>query len=283
MAEIQKIQGNMKLRIGDKVIELIGLTPDDITNINAAIAVINGLSVAATTGAAADISITDAAGKFTAENVEAALAELADLVGTGTAGKTVYLQDESAGQSDYAKVYKLYQGADASDMTKNTLVGTINIPKDKVVQSGKVVTVASNQDSDGDTTSGLVDGKYVKLILQNVTDPLYINVHDLVDVYTANSQTAEVTVAIDANNNITATIGEVAASKIVYKEADAQAGTAKETVAQALTRVDSALNTLGINEVAVVNNFTADNSMPDGKVEFMANAGNINSVTYTGA
>ena len=280
---IDKIQGNLKLRIGDKVVELIGLTSADITNINAAISAINGLSVVATTGAAADVSVADAAGKFEGTNVEAVLAELADLVGDGTDSSKVHLVDESAGQTAYAKVYKLYQGADDSDMTKNTEIGTINIPLDKVVQSGKVVTIDSNADSDGDTTSGLADGQYIKLVLQNVTNPLYINVHDLVDVYTANSQGAEVVVAIDANNNITASIGEVSATKIVYAEADAQAGTSKETVKQALDRVGTALEDLGITEVKVVTTFTADDQMTDGTMEFAPNSGNINSVTYTGS
>lgn len=280
---IDKLHGNLKLRIGDKVVELIGLTSTDITNINAAISAINNMAVVATSGAAADVTIADAGDKFNANNVEAALAELADLVGDGTNSAKVHLVDASAGQSDYAKVYELYQGADASDMTKNTKIGTINIPLDKVLQSGKVVTITSNQDSDGDATSGLVDGKYVKLVLQNVANPLYINVHDLVDVYTTNNQTAEVTVSVDANNNITATIGEVSATKVVYTEADAQAGTSKETVKQALDRVGTALSDLGITEVKVVNTFTADDQMTDGTMEFAPNAGNINSVTYTGS
>lgn len=280
---IDKIQGNLKVRIGDKVVELIGLTSGDITNINAAISAINNLSVLATTGVAADVSVADAAGKFEGTTVEAVLAELADLVGDGTDAAKVHLVDESAGQSAYAKVYKLYQGVDDSDMSNNTEIGTINIPLDKVVQSGKVVTITSNADSDGDTTSGLADGQYIKLVLQNVAAPLYINVHDLVDVYTANSQTAEVTVAIDANNNITATIGEVSATKVVYIEADAQAGTSKETVKQALDRLGTALDDLGITEVSVVNTFTADDQMTDGAVEFCENTGNISAVTYTGS
>lgn len=278
---IAKIQGNLKLRIGDKVVELIGLTSADITNINSAISAINGLSVVATTGAAADVTVADAGGKFTATDVEGVLAELADLVGDGTDASKIHLADESAGQSAYAKVYKLYQGADDADMSNNTLIGTINIPLDKVVQSGKIVTITSKQDSEGDVAD-YADGKYIKLVLQNEATPLYINVLDLVDVYTADNQTAEVTVAI-SNNNITATIGEVAASKIVFKEADADGGVAKETVAQALERVGTALVDLGINEVKVVDSFTADDQMVDGTMEFAPNAGNINSVTYTGS
>ena len=168
---IDKIQGNLKVRIGDKVVELIGLTSGDITNINAAISAINNLDVLATTGAAADVSVADVAGNFEGTDVEAVLAELASLVGDGTDASKVHLADESSGQSEYAKVYKLYQGSDDSDNTNNTLIGTINIPKDKVVQSGKIVTVTSNVDSDNDSVT-TADGTYIKLVLQNVTDPL---------------------------------------------------------------------------------------------------------------
>lgn len=288
---IEKISGNLKLRIGDKVVELVGLTASDITNINAAIAKINGLSVAATSAAAADITITDTADKFTATNVEAALAELADLVGDGTDASKVHLADESAGQTDYAKVYKIYQGADDSDNTNNTLVGTINIPKDKVVQAGKLVTVTSNQDSDGDSVTA-ADGTYIKLTLQNVADPLYINVADLIDVYTATNQGTEVIVDI-TGNNVTASIGKISGSKIVYREAVAAQGTegdpgyvpavAEQTVNAKLTELDTALSTLGITNVAVVQTFTADSAMADGDVEFCENTGNISAVTYTGS
>ena len=288
---IDKIQGNLKVRIGDKVVELIGLTSGDITNINAAISAINGMEVVATTGAAADVSVADTAGKFEGATVEAVLAELADLVGDGTDAAKVHLADESAGQSDYAKVYKIYQGADDSDNTNNTLIGTINIPKDKVVQSGKIVTVTSNLDSDNDAVT-TADGTYIKLVLQNVTDPLYINVANLVDVYTANNQGTEVVLTI-ANNNITAAVGKVSGSKIIFQEAVAAQGTegdpdyvpavAEQSVNAKLTELSTSLSNLGITNVSVVNTFTADNSMVDGHMEFCENTGNISAVTYTGS
>ena len=134
----------------------------------------------------------------------------------GDAGsKTVYLKDESAGQSDYAKIYRLYQGSDAVDMGNNTLVGSVNIPLDRVVQDGHIVTVSGGVDSDGDTVpAGISDGTYIKLTFQNVPQAVYINVHDLVDVYTGGS-TSEITVSIDANNEITATIVAINGSKLV--------------------------------------------------------------------
>ena len=131
----------------------------------------------------------------------------------GDAGsKTVYLQDESAGQSDWAKVYKLYQGSDPSDMTKDTLVGTINIPKDLFVKSASIQTVTT---ADVPYPGAKVGDKYIDVEIQNQTDHLYIPVNDLVDVYTGGT-TAEITVSIDANNVITATInnGSVAKAKL---------------------------------------------------------------------
>lgn len=128
------------------------------------------------------------------------LATKGDVRNAGQAGN-VHLADESSGQSDYAKVYKIYQGADAADMTKNTLVGTINIPKDLVVKSGAVreVTVA-----DTPYPGAAIGDKYIDLEIQNQTEHLYIPAKDLVDIYTGGA-TATVSVTVE-NNQITATI-----------------------------------------------------------------------------
>lgn len=203
------------------------------------------LADVAATGAAGDVAYDNSTSGLTATDVQAALDEVAQASAGGVESKTVYLQDESAGQTDYAKVYKLYQGADASDMTQDVLVGTINIPKDKVVQDGHLVTVEDGVDSDGDTVpAGTADGTYVKLTLQNVAQPIYINVSDLIDAYTGGT-TAEATVAISNTNEITVTINTIDGSKIVYKaETSAGAGDG-ETVKAALTRLDGAASTTG--------------------------------------
>lgn len=119
------------------------------------------------------------------------------------ASKTVYLTDESAGQQDYAKVYRIYQGSDSSTMGNNTLVGTINIPKDLVVQSGSVKTVET---ADVPYAGAVVGDKYIELVIQNQVQPLYIPAKDLVDIYTAQQNAAQVQVVIDGNNVISATI-----------------------------------------------------------------------------
>lgn len=75
----------------------------------------------------------------------------------------------------------------------NTTVGTINIPKFLVVKSGAVVTGTWNGTSFAEdaTQPGNGAGKAIKLVLNDSGDDdssddvLYINVADLVDVYTA--------------------------------------------------------------------------------------------------
>lgn len=210
------------------------------------------LAKVATTGSSADVTYDNTTSGLTATDVKAAIDEVAAASAGGVESKTVYLQDESAGQSDYAKVYKLYQGANAPSAQTDpaALIGTINIPKDLVVQSGSVVQVFYNGDDhllhegsvagpdvtnyivpEGGTPSAQYEGKYIKLIIQNQTAPLFIAVKDLVDVYTGGT-TTEATVAISATNEITVTINSIAASKITH----------------GATTVEAALNTIEGND-----------------------------------
>ena len=97
---------------------------------------------------------------------------------------------KDATSGDYAAVYHL---------TKNGInVGAaINIPKDMVVQSGEVVT----------NPEGQAAGTYIKLILQNVTKPLYINVGSLIEYVTSGSIAGDmVVVAVSDDHKVTAAI-----------------------------------------------------------------------------
>ena len=109
------------------------------------------------------------------------------------------VKDKNSG--DYAAVYHLTKGG------INT--GTaINIPKDMVVQSGSVVTDPEGQPA----------GTYIKLVLQNVADPLYINVGSLIEYVTSGSQAGDmVVVAVSDDHKVTATItdGTVTKAKLV--------------------------------------------------------------------
>lgn len=91
---------------------------------------------------------------------------------------------------DYAAIYHL-----TKDGTNTG--AAINIPKDLFVKSGEVV----------DNPTGQPAGKYIKLTLQNQTEPIYINVADLVDAYTPGngitiSATNEVSVKVVAANGL---------------------------------------------------------------------------------
>lgn len=102
-----------------------------------------------------------------------------DLTATGNAAKLTLTEDST--NPDYAKVYTLTQGENA--------VGTINIPKDMVVSSGKVVVDPAGQEP----------GTYIELTLANAkADKLYINAGSLVDNYTAAKNAAQIQLAINA-------------------------------------------------------------------------------------
>lgn len=91
---------------------------------------------------------------------------------------------------DYAAIYHLTKdGVNAG--------AAINIPKDLFVKSGEIV----------DNPAGQPAGKYIKLTLQNQDEPIYINVADLVDAYTAGngitiSTTNEISAKVVAENGL---------------------------------------------------------------------------------
>lgn len=121
------------------------------------------------------------------------VAKLQSEIETLETSSKVTLTDNGS-TSSYAKTYTISQGGSS--------IGTINIPKDLVVTSGSVVK---------NPTSSLT-GTYIKLVVANQTDPLYINVADLCDVYTGGS-TATVQVSVSSTNQITASIVSGSISK----------------------------------------------------------------------
>ena len=222
------------------------------------------LEEVAYTGAAADVSVADTAGKLEATTVEGALAELAD----AAADQAVYMTDNtSTSGTDYAAIYKIYQGTgSAASPVAGELVGTINIPKDQFVDEAALVDIvydsATGKLMDGDvdvteiikgeggTATAADAGKYVKLVFAVTTgsaakSTIYISVKDLAHVYTG-GDTTEISVSVDTSTDvITASIIDVAASKITYIAADVSQGIARESVGAALTRIDGDAQTTG--------------------------------------
>lgn len=103
----------------------------------------------------------------------------------------VYSVTKDTAPGAYSAVYHLTRDGE--------IVGeAINIPKDMVVEDGKVV----------ENPEGQPEGTYIKLFLQNVTDPLYINVSDLIEYVTSGSTANDqIIVDVSADHKVTATIG----------------------------------------------------------------------------
>lgn len=148
---------------------------------------------------AGDASVT-VAGTATAPTIAAKVSQDADnaleLAADGLKvvipAAAEYSISKDTDSGDYAAVYHL---------TKNGAnVGTaINIPKDMVVQSGSVV----------ENPDGQPAGTYIELVLQNVADPLYINVGSLIEYVTSGSQAGDmIVVAVSDDHKVTATISD---------------------------------------------------------------------------
>lgn len=130
-----------------------------------------------------------------------AINEVRNAVSAGGTAAAITMEEKTSDLGEgVLKAYVLKQG--------DNTVGTINIPKDMVVQSGEVVTNPEGQDA----------GTYIKLTLANATnDVIYVNVGTLVDIYKAKASAAQVQIAIDsATREISATIvaGSVTATEL---------------------------------------------------------------------
>lgn len=116
-----------------------------------------------------------------------AINEVLQSVEAGGTGSVVTMTTDTT-TDGYLKTYTFKQG--------NTEIGKVDIPKDLVIQSGEIVV-----DPDGQTA-----GTYLKLTIANQTNPVFVNVKDLVDAYTAQASAAQVQLAISDTNEISATI-----------------------------------------------------------------------------
>lgn len=148
----------------------------------------------------------------------------------------VYDIVKDADSGDYAAIYHL-----TKDGTNTG--AAINIPKDLFVKEGKVV----------DNPTGQPAGKYIELTLQNQTNPIYINVADLVDAYTPGngitiSATNEVSAKVVAANGLS-----VGASGIAMELASGTTNGAMSS--DQFTKLD------GIDEGATANTITLNGTV----------------------
>lgn len=82
-------------------------------------------------------------------------------------------------------------------MQGGTVIGVIDIPKDLVVTSGSVIKNPEGQEA----------GTYIKLVIANQIEPLFINVGTLVDIYKAQQNATQIQLSINSSTReISATI-----------------------------------------------------------------------------
>ena len=148
--------------------------------------------------------------------VVGAINEIKDAVDAATTAGAVTMEETVS--ADYAKVYTLKQGG-------NT-IGTVNIPKDMVVSSGKVVVNPDGQPA----------GTYIEITLANATnDKIYVNVGTLVDIYTAKQNAAQIQLSINASTREIS--GTVVAGSITATELAANAVTTVKIADGNVTKV----------------------------------------------
>ena len=154
--------------------------------------------------AAVDYTVTlvdDAAaeGELTKQTIKQGKAGSEATIGTIVV-PNLKMEVKAAPNNGYLKTYQFTYGTGSAF--------EIDIPKDLVVESGEVIVVA-----DDSPVSGLTNGTYLKLVIANQTEPVYINVADLCDVYTGKTATDGVSVAISASNEISAALAGKAVSE----------------------------------------------------------------------
>ena len=187
---------NWKVQGGDTQAE-VGNLADKVTKLEtantenkAAIAAVKATADKAVVAngpitAATDFSVVkyDAKGLVTEGKVLTA-AEVPGLSALTEKVNNIGVAVKETANADYLKSYT-FTGPDGTPVD-------IDIPKDLVVTKGKVV-------KEGKDT-------FIQLTIANQDEPVKINVKDLVDVYTAQANAAQVQLAISGTNEISATI-----------------------------------------------------------------------------
>jgi len=136
---------------------------------------------------------------------------------------------ESTPDTGYFATYQLYGAVGGGTPTPITGSTKINIPKDYLVKSGTVDTVTAADKAPGgkfeNDSNFQVGDKYIDFVV-NVKDPaqvtdehIYINVKDLVDVYTAGDG-----VSIDSNNAISVDVASAGGLELTGTTPNKQVG-----------------------------------------------------------
>lgn len=233
--------------VSNNVVTIKGVKEDDgliAVGTNSANDIV--LEEVAYTGAAEDVSVdnTQMTGTYTATDAQGLFEEVTQALADSTAAGAVTVE-ETGESGSILKSYKFYQGVlqgDTAEQKEAKRITTVNIPKDFLVKSASVETVTT---ADVPYEGAVVGDKYIDFVVNTkegtgVSDThIYLPVNDLMAAMSGGT-TADITVSIDAHNEITASVNNILASKVVYQGTQA---TPTETVAQALARIDGSEST----------------------------------------
>lgn len=199
----------------------------------------------------------------TKTNLVGAINEIKDEIVSVDEGSEITIETTNTTEGAL-KSYTIKQGG--------TTIGVIDIPKDLVVTSGSVVKDPEGQE----------EGTYIKLVIANQDEPLYINVGTLVDIYKAQQNATQVQLSINSTTReISATI--VAGSVGTTELADNAVTTIKIADAN-ITLAKLAEDVKGAFEPAGTVKALADGQVTTNKdniADLQVKVQTLESVTYT--
>lgn len=202
------------------------------------------------------VALADVAKKSEVEAVDAKVGDVTTLKTTAKTDVVGAINEvkEAVSASEEASTITIVTDTTTAGVLKSytvkqgeTVICVIDIPKDLVVSSGSVVNDPEGQPA----------GTYIKLVIANQDDPLYINVGTLVDIYDVKKNATQIQLAIDSSTReISATI--VAGSVGTTELADNAVVTAKiadanVTLAKLAVDVKNAFDAAGSATAAETN------------------------------
>ena len=181
--------------ISSKVATLIGLT-DSLNNNK--LNTTNGISTGLTEQSKLTVGTKDGA------RIEIQPSSITKYTSTSTQGTSLLFSDDITMRDNGNSSYTFSKGSTSF---------TINIPADQVVKSGLVQQLKKD---DGKVNA---DGTYLVLTLNTSnSDEIYINVTDLIDIYTVSKEPSPVTLSINDNNEIYATLADDSIDSVHLKD-----------------------------------------------------------------
>lgn len=157
---------------------LNGLNGFDLTSQGSVKTFIQGVETTLD-GHIGDLSDLDTTDKT---NIVSAINEIQGSI-SDIVSNSITIVHEDTPTTGYASTYTFKAG--------NVTIGKIDIPKDLVVQSGEIVSATPSNPINNKTS-----GEFIKLVIANQTNPLYIDATSLVDVYTAQQGATQVQLSV---------------------------------------------------------------------------------------